>query len=113
MAGLDRGLLASAGDEVAADDAARKLESIGDVVELPKDLDLLQGQWRLVYSSGFVTGSLGGQRPGPPVGRLLPLNLGQVHLTVFVFWVILKLHATFIKLNPSCHFNQKRFYIGD
>jgi hypothetical protein len=84
VAGLDRGLLASAGDEVAADDAARKLESIGDVVELPKDLDLLQGQWRLVYSSGFVTGSLGGQRPGPPVGRLLPLTLGQVYQRIDV-----------------------------
>jgi len=84
VAGLDRGLLASAGDEVAADDAARKLESIGDVVELPKDLDLLQGQWRLVYSSGFVTGSLGGQRPGPPVGRLLPLTVGQVYQRIDV-----------------------------
>lgn len=78
IAGLDRGLLATANDETAADMAARKLEAAGDPVELPRDLDLLQGRWRLVFSSGFATGSLGGQRPGPPVGRLLPLTLGQV-----------------------------------
>lgn len=78
VAGLDRGLLASANDETLADMAARKLEAAADSVEFPGDLDLLQGRWRLVYSSGFVTGSLGGQRPGPPVGRLLPLTLGQV-----------------------------------
>lgn len=78
IAGLDRGLLATANDETAADMAARKLEAAGDPVELPRDLELLQGRWRLVFTSGFATGSLGGERPGPPVGRLLPLTLGQV-----------------------------------
>jgi hypothetical protein len=84
IAGLDRGLLATASDETAADAAARKLEAAGDAVELPRDLDLLQGRWRLVFSSGFATGSLGGERPGPPVGRLLPLTLGQVYQRIDV-----------------------------
>jgi hypothetical protein len=83
VAGLDRGLLASANDETLADMAARKLEAAADSVEFPRDLDLLQGRWRLVYSSGFTTGSLGGQRPGPPVGQLLPLTLGQVCFQIF------------------------------
>lgn len=78
IAGLDRGLLATANDETAADMAARKLEAAGEPIQLPRDLDLLQGRWRLVFTSGFATGSLGGERPGPPVGRLLPLTLGQV-----------------------------------
>ena len=81
VAGLDRGLLASANDETLADMAARKLEAAADSVEFPGDLDLLQGRWRLVYSSGFATGGLGGQRPGPPVGGLL--TLGQVCFQIF------------------------------
>jgi hypothetical protein len=36
------------------------------------------GTWRLVYSSGFNTGSLGGRRPGPPAA-LVPTILGQVY----------------------------------
>ncbi|GJP66297.1 hypothetical protein CLOP_g23205 [Closterium sp. NIES-67] len=40
------------------------------------DLALLDGTWRLVYSSGFVSGSLGGLRPGPPAGG--PVSIGQV-----------------------------------
>lgn len=76
IAGLDRGLLATANDETVTDMVARKLEAAGNPVELPRDLDLLQGRWRLVFSSGFATGSLGGERPGPPVGRFL--TLGQV-----------------------------------
>jgi len=79
IAGLDRGLLATANDETVADMVARKLEAAGNPIELPRDLDLLQGRWRLVFTSGFATGSLGGERPGPPVGRLLPLTLGQVY----------------------------------
>ncbi|CAI5942383.1 unnamed protein product [Closterium sp. NIES-64] len=41
-----------------------------------RDLALLDGTWRLVYSSGFVSGSLGGLRPGPPAGG--PVSIGQV-----------------------------------
>lgn len=40
--------------------------------------DLLAGVWRLVYSSGFNSGSLGGRRPGPPAA-LVPAALGQVY----------------------------------
>ncbi|CAI5463445.1 unnamed protein product [Closterium sp. Yama58-4] len=41
-----------------------------------RDLAMLDGTWRLVYSSGFVSGSLGGLRPGPPAGG--PVSIGQV-----------------------------------
>lgn len=78
VAGLDRGLVATPADQDAVNQAARKLESAGNAVEFPDDLDLLQGRWRLVYSSAFASGSVGGQRPGPPIGRLVPLTLGQV-----------------------------------
>ena len=29
----------------------------------------LGGTWRLIYSSSFSTGSIGGSRPGPPPGE--------------------------------------------
>ncbi len=38
---------------------------------------MLGGTWRLVYSSGFASGSLGGLRPGPQAA-LLPVTIGQV-----------------------------------
>jgi len=72
-AGLDRGLLASAADRTAVDSLARRLERAA-----PPALDLrssdaasngdalLGGIWRLLYSSAFGSGSLGGSRPGPP-----------------------------------------------
>eukprot|EP00897_Mesotaenium_endlicherianum_P005175 jgi/Mesen1/4686/ME000241S03722 len=83
VAGLDRGLAAS--DENARDveDAAKELELVGEDVDLTADLWRMQGKWRLAYSSGFLSGSLGGQRPGPPIGRL-PLNVGQVYQRVDV-----------------------------
>ena len=37
-------------------------------------MEELSGVWRLVYSSAFLTGNLGGSRPGPPSG-LLPIAL--------------------------------------
>ena len=37
---------------------------------------LLDGRWRLLYSSGFASGSLGGRRPGPSFGSG-PFMLGQ------------------------------------
>lgn len=39
---------------------------------------LLDGRWRLLYSSGFSSGSLGGRRPGPSFGAG-PFTLGQVY----------------------------------
>lgn len=39
---------------------------------------LLDGRWRLLYSSGFASGSLGGRRPGPSFGSG-PFTLGQVY----------------------------------
>ncbi len=35
------------------------------------------GTWRLVYSSAFASGSLGGFRPGPQAA-LVPVTIGQV-----------------------------------
>ncbi|KAJ7559865.1 hypothetical protein O6H91_04G104100 [Diphasiastrum complanatum] len=77
VAGLDRGLLASKEDVSAADNAARTLEAAGGAVEFPDELEKLQGKWRLIYSSAFASGNLGGTRPGPPAGQF-PLTLGQV-----------------------------------
>lgn len=85
VSGLNRGLAASQEDLDRADAAARELEAAGGgPVDLTRDLDKLQGRWRLVYSSGFSSRTLGGSRPGPPTGRLLPLTLGQVFQRVDV-----------------------------
>lgn len=79
VSGLNRGLAASQEDLDRADAAARELESAaGGPVDLNRDLDKLQGRWRLLYSSAFSSRTLGGSRPGPPTGRLLPITLGQV-----------------------------------
>lgn len=84
VAGLDRGLCAAEADVQAVDSAAGKLEAAaGSAVNLSENLDVLQGRWRLIYSSAFASGSLGGMRPGPPVGRL-PLTLGQVYQRIDV-----------------------------
>lgn len=79
VSGLNRGLAASQEDLDRADAAARELEAAaGCPVDLSRDLDKLQGRWRLLYSSAFSSRTLGGSRPGPPTGRLLPITLGQV-----------------------------------
>ncbi|XP_040384838.1 plastid-lipid-associated protein 6, chloroplastic [Oryza brachyantha] len=79
VSGLNRGLAASQEDLDRADAAARALEAAaGGPVDLDRDIDMLQGRWRLVYSSAFSSRTLGGSRPGPPTGRLLPITLGQV-----------------------------------
>jgi hypothetical protein len=70
--------VATKADEVLADSLAAKLEAAGDTVVLPEDLDKLQGRWRLVFSSGFNTGSFGGQRPGPSISRLPLISIGLV-----------------------------------
>ncbi|KAL2921299.1 Plastid-lipid-associated protein 6 chloroplastic, partial [Bienertia sinuspersici] len=77
VSGLNRGLAASEDDLRMADDAARELESAGGPVDLSSDLPKLQGRWKLIYSSAFSSRTLGGSRPGPPTGRLLPITLGQ------------------------------------
>ena len=83
VSGLNRGLAASQEDLDRADAAARELEAAGTAAGGPVDLtggdlDKLQGRWRLLYSSAFSSRTLGGSRPGPPTGRLLPVTLGQV-----------------------------------
>ena len=40
-------------------------------------MSLFSGTWRLVYSSAFASGSLGGFRPGPQAA-LVPVTIGQV-----------------------------------
>ncbi|KAL3675846.1 hypothetical protein R1sor_025794 [Riccia sorocarpa] len=84
VAGLDRGLVAEEADEFAANAAAQKLEAAAETVQLPEDLDKLDGKWRLVFSSGFNTGSYGGQRPGPSISRS-PFLLGTVYQRIDVF----------------------------
>ncbi|KAG6552315.1 hypothetical protein Mapa_006168 [Marchantia paleacea] len=83
VAGLDRGLVAEEADEFAANAAALKLEAAADALQLPEDLDKLQGRWRLIFSSGFSSGSYGGQRPGPNIARS-PFSLGSVYQRIDV-----------------------------
>ncbi|VFQ65951.1 unnamed protein product [Cuscuta campestris] len=85
VSGLNRGLAASDDDLRKADDVAKALEAAGGPVDLQADADLLQGRWKLIYSSAFSSRTLGGSRPGPPIGRLAPINLGQVFQRIDVF----------------------------
>ncbi|XP_078148204.1 plastid-lipid associated protein PAP / fibrillin family protein [Carex rostrata] len=78
ISGLNRGLAATEEDLKKAESAAKELEAEGGIVDLTKDLDKLQGRWKLIYSSAFSSRTLGGSRPGPPIGRLLPITLGLV-----------------------------------
>ncbi|KAF7837447.1 putative plastid-lipid-associated protein 6, chloroplastic [Senna tora] len=78
VSGLNRGLAATEDDLQKADAAAKELEAVGGPVDLTLNLDKLQGRWKLIYSSAFSSRTLGGSRPGPPTGRLLPITLGQV-----------------------------------
>lgn len=80
VSGLNRGVAATEEDIQKADIAAKELEAAGGLVDLSGlvDLDKLQGRWKLIYSSAFSSRTLGGSRPGPPLGRLLPITLGQV-----------------------------------
>ncbi|KAI3469791.1 hypothetical protein Pfo_026454 [Paulownia fortunei] len=85
VSGLNRGLAANEDDLRKAEAAAKELESAGGLVDLSADLDKLQGRWKLIYSSAFSSRTLGGSRPGPPAGRLLPITLGQVFQRIDVF----------------------------
>ncbi|XP_022749002.1 plastid-lipid-associated protein 6, chloroplastic isoform X2 [Durio zibethinus] len=78
VSGVNKGLAASEDDLRKADAAAKELEAVAGPVDLSTDLDKLQGRWKLIYSSAFSSRTLGGSRPGPPIGRLLPITLGQV-----------------------------------
>ncbi len=91
LASLDRGVAATGDDVTRVDNLARQLEVAGGPVVLDwaaggagrPGMGLLGGRWRLVYSSGFAGGNLGGRRPGPPAA-LFPLSLGAVFQDVSV-----------------------------
>eukprot|EP00198_Chlamydomonas_reinhardtii_P012908 XP_001702245.1 plastid lipid associated protein [Chlamydomonas reinhardtii] len=98
LSSLDRGLAANAREAAEVDELCSQLEGLGGPVALAAPAaggqqgsaaassssgssapsDLLAGTWRLVYSSGFNSGSLGGRRPGPPAAGF-PATLGQVY----------------------------------
>ncbi|KAE9612082.1 hypothetical protein Lal_00022304 [Lupinus albus] len=78
VSGLNRGLAATEDDLRKADAVAKELEDAAGLVDLSVDIDKLQGRWKLIYTSAFSSRNLGGSRPGPPIGRLLPITLGQV-----------------------------------
>ncbi|GLI63443.1 hypothetical protein VaNZ11_006334 [Volvox africanus] len=89
LSSLDRGLAANAREAGEVDGLCSRLEALGGPVTLlpmgalsggadEVSRDLLAGTWRLIYSSGFNSGSLGGRRPGPPAA-LFPTILGQVY----------------------------------
>lgn len=95
MATLDRGLAASSDDVTRVENLALQLENAGEPVVLDiltsnnstnkrkSRLELLDGRWRLAYSSGFSGGNLGGRRPGPPAS-LAPVTLGAVYQDIFL-----------------------------
>eukprot|EP00746_Dinoflagellata_sp_MGD_P024284 gnl/MRDRNA2_/MRDRNA2_15695_c0_seq1.p1 gnl/MRDRNA2_/MRDRNA2_15695_c0~~gnl/MRDRNA2_/MRDRNA2_15695_c0_seq1.p1 ORF type:complete len:261 (-),score=55.47 gnl/MRDRNA2_/MRDRNA2_15695_c0_seq1:436-1140(-) len=78
--GLDRGLIAREDDVRMIDDAASALEACPGLQAVDWANNswstALDGTWRLVYTSAFATGNLGGQRPGLPSNG--PLRLGKV-----------------------------------
>ncbi|EFN55841.1 hypothetical protein CHLNCDRAFT_145390 [Chlorella variabilis] len=106
LASLDRGAAATEDQAQRVDELARRLERLGGAVALSWEapgewhaawsgvrvsgtwehcaaggkptMALLDGRWRLLYSSGFASGSLGGRRPGPSFGSG-PFTLGQVY----------------------------------
>ncbi|KAH7617667.1 hypothetical protein Ndes2526B_g07531 [Nannochloris sp. 'desiccata'] len=92
---LDRGLAASGDDVTKVENFVLQLENAGEpvVLDIPTSdsstnkrkscLKLLDGRWRLAYSSGFSGGNLGGRRPGPPAS-LAPVTLGAVYQDIFV-----------------------------
>jgi len=91
VSSLDRGLAANAKEARDVDDIAGQLERLEGPVNLDwktsrsspdtSPMDRLAGTWRLIYSSGFNSGSLGGSRPGPPAA-FVPLILGQVYQVI-------------------------------
>ncbi|CAL0316710.1 unnamed protein product [Lupinus luteus] len=85
VSGLNRGLAANEDDLRKAEAAAKELEDAAGLVDLSVDIDKLQGRWKLIYSSAFSSRNLGGSRPGPSTGRLLPISLGQVFQRIDIF----------------------------
>ncbi|GBG62521.1 hypothetical protein CBR_g30839 [Chara braunii] len=84
IAGLDRGTAASEEDCKRVEEAVKELEAAGGGrINLLSGIARLDGRWRLVFSSGFASGSFGGRRPGPGIGRA-PLTLGQVYQDIDV-----------------------------
>lgn len=92
IAGLDRGLAADGYAAMQVESAALALTEQSEPISLswtpasgeeekPSGLAQLSGTWRLVYSSGFASGGLGGRQPGPPTS-LLPGKLGQVYQVI-------------------------------
>ncbi|KAL3130849.1 hypothetical protein ABBQ38_000181 [Trebouxia sp. C0009 RCD-2024] len=97
IAGLDRGFAANSFAAMQVESAALALTEQSQPVQLswtaasdqkdkdkedkPSGLAQLSGTWRLVYSSAFSSGSIGGRKPGPPAS-LLPARLGQVYQVI-------------------------------
>lgn len=88
VAGLDRGFGASATDVARVEAAALKLQQLagafhfscqpydsGDASRVVES-SFMTSRWKLMYSSAFSGGSLGGERPGPlVVGAPVPFPL--------------------------------------
>ncbi|GBF92845.1 hypothetical protein Rsub_05464 [Raphidocelis subcapitata] len=92
VASLDRGLAANVREASEVDALAARLEAAGggdvrlswttnEASPDQSSMERMDGTWRLIYSSGFNTGSLGGRRPGPPAAGV-PLVLGQVYQVI-------------------------------
>ncbi|KAK9815485.1 hypothetical protein WJX72_004499 [[Myrmecia] bisecta] len=93
IAGLDRGFAANTEAANMVEDAVSALVSASEPVSLAwtaqegqaqSTLAQLNGTWRLLYSSAFTTGSLGGKQPGPSVVGS-PFALGQVYQAISAY----------------------------
>eukprot|EP00803_Ostreobium_quekettii_P007477 evm.model.scf_3.14 EVM.evm.TU.scf_3.14 scf_3:248658-254865(+) len=96
VASLDRGFAVTPRRDASVREVVEKLETLcgsvslspyaGPGSEVSDQMDLLGGVWRLLYSSGFNRGNLGGTRPGPLIGQLAvtPFTVGQIFQRVDV-----------------------------
>lgn len=93
--GLDRGNAASPNATSEVESVVYDLTSASEPVVLSWEseagsttttLAQLNGTWRLIYSSSFATGNLGGRAPGGGPGiSLLPAQLGQVFQVISAY----------------------------
>eukprot|EP01026_Neomeris_dumetosa_P074805 TRINITY_DN78186_c0_g1_i7.p1 TRINITY_DN78186_c0_g1~~TRINITY_DN78186_c0_g1_i7.p1 ORF type:complete len:333 (-),score=30.33 TRINITY_DN78186_c0_g1_i7:321-1235(-) len=88
IAGLDRGLAATGNQPEIIEGLVQELISVGGTPlswkagrEDQSTMDLLQGVWRLAYTSAFTSGSLGGSRVGPPAASI-PVILGSIYQVI-------------------------------
>lgn len=84
LLGTDRGMSASPSEVERVEDCAAELRrAMGSTVNIAAPVSAHSGKWKLVFTSAFATGGLGGSRPGPAIPTLGgALRLGQIYQEV-------------------------------